>query len=1055
MYTLRNASIGKKLTLIILVTCGVSISIACTALAVYDALAFRTAIASDLASAAGIAGSNSTAALTFSDVRAARETLSSLRAQPHIVEACIYALDGTVLAKYARLDADSDFTPPPLRSPGISFSSRQVTLYQAISLHGEQIGTIFLKSDLGELYSRAGRFAEIVLVVMLGTIVFAFLLASRVQRVISQPVLALARTASAISHDKDYSLRASKSSGDEIGDLADQFNEMLSQIQIRDGELQAARHQLETRVEERTRELRDEVAERKEAERQLEERKTFLNSVIENSPVGIVATGIDATIQMCNPAFEKLFQVRQQDVLSLRLREVVGTKKLADEIEANHRIIWGGQATHVVTQRSRANGTLIDVEAFAVPLFTNGKMTGAVMLYQDITERLQTERAVVKAKEAAEAASRAKSEFLANMSHEIRTPMNGIIGMTELALDTNLSLEQREYLGMVKGSANSLLTLINDILDFSKIEAGKLDIEMIDFSFTESLGETLRTLAFRAHGKGLELAWRVGPGVPERLRGDVGRVRQVLVNLLGNALKFTERGEVVLDVEKESEDERGMLLHFRVRDTGIGIPLEKQKMIFEAFTQADSSSTRKYGGTGLGLAITARLVALMGGRIWVESEPGQGSAFHFTCRFEFADPAGQITAPADPELMQGLPVLIVDDNQTNRSILKELLTGWGMRPDMANEGKSALEALGNAFQSGSPFRLVITDMQMPEMDGIALCEEIRRSTRFGQVPLLLLSSSLRPSEAARCHELGISDYLAKPAQPSELLDAILAALSKTLMIPEPNPAKVPLPLQTLAKMKILLAEDNAVNRKLAIKLLEKRGYSVVVAENGQEALDALEREKVDLVLMDVQMPVMDGFEAIRAIRAKEQRNGAHMPIVALTAHAMKGDRERCLEAGADEYVSKPIRLPELVAAMEHASATAATAVPPAPASRVPPSAAVSGKLDLALALERVEGDRGLFEEIARLFAGECPGIMASIRQARSTGDYRLLQRMAHTLRGAALNVAAIPVSEAALALETQARSGEMGQADELIEQLANEVELVLPEIDALCPKVAR
>ncbi len=1050
MHTPRNASIGQKLTFVILVTCGVSILMACTALAVYDAVAFRTAVASQLTSTAGIAGSNSTAALTFSDARAARETLNSLRSEPHIVEACIYKPDGTVLAKYARLDSDPDFTPPARRSMGIEFNPREVTLFQPIWLAGEEIGTIYLKSDLGELYARAGRFAEIVLIVMLATFVTAFLLAARLQLVISKPVLELARTASAVSKRKDYSLRATKSSEDEIGDLADRFNEMLGQIQIRDSDLQAARQQLEARVEERTRELRNEVAERKEAERQLEERTLFLNSVIENSPVGIVAVGPDAAIEMCNPAFESLFQVRQKEILSRRLREVVGAKQLDEEIEANHRTIWSGQATHIVSQRARNDGKMVDVEAWAVPLITNGTMTGAVLLYQDITERKRAERALVAAKDAAEAASRAKSEFLANMSHEIRTPMNGIIGMTELALDTGLTAEQREYLSMVKSSANSLLTLINDILDFSKIEAGKLEIDMVDFPFKQSLGETLKTLAFRAHGKGLELAWRVGPGIPERLKGDVSRLRQVVVNLLGNALKFTEQGEVVLDVEKEREDEDGIVLHFRVRDTGIGIPEQKQKMIFEAFTQADGSSTRKYGGTGLGLAITARLVELMGGRIWVESEVGHGSVFHFTCRFEFAD-AGQPAAALDPELIHGLPVLVVDDNQTNRLILKEMLAAWGMRPDVAADGKSALQSLSNAYQYGSPFRLVITDMQMPEMDGISLCEKIRKSARFGDVPILLLSSSLRQGEATRCRELAISGYLAKPVQPSELLDAILAALSKTMVRQQPQPETHDSPQEKGSKMKILLAEDNAVNRKLAVTLLRKRGYDVVVAENGRETLDVLEREKVDLVLMDVQMPVMDGFEAIHAIRTKEQSTGAHLPIIALTAHAMKGDRERCLAAGADEYVTKPIRLPELLSAIEHAGSPSAPA-PPVPLPAAP--AAATGRLDLAVALERVEGDRDLLEEIARLFADECPGLMASIRQARGADDVRLLQRLAHTLKGAALNVAAVKVSEAALALETQARSGAMGNADELIERLAKEVELVLPEIDALCRKVA-
>jgi len=1048
----RPKAIGQKLTLIILVTCGVSILVACVALAIYDAFTFRAATASQLMSAAGIAGSNSTAALTFSDARAARETLSSLRSESHIVQACVYSSDGTVLAKYSRLDSDPDFSAPAMQPAGVRFSLRQATLFQPIWLSGEQIGTIYLKSDLSELYARAGRFVEIVILVMLATFFIAYFLAARLQTVISRPLLELARTATAVSLAKDYSLRAAKASEDEIGDLADRFNEMLSQIQTRDIELQTVQQELETRVEERTRELLAEVAERKGAERRLEERTTFLNSVIQNSPVGIVAVGPDGLVEMCNPAFEGVFQVRQSQIQSRSLRDVVGNSDLDSEIMANHDAIWKGAATHIVSKRARRDGTLVDVEAWAVPLIVEGQMNGAVLLYQDITERRRSEQALVAAKEAAESASRAKSEFLANMSHEIRTPMNGIIGMTELALDTNLSPEQREYLGMVKSSAHSLLTLVNDILDFSKIEAGKLEIESADFDFSQGLGETLKTLAYRAHGKGLELAWRAGPGIPGRLKGDVGRLRQVLVNLLGNALKFTERGEVVLDVEKEAEDAQGIVLHFRVRDTGIGIPAEKQKMIFDAFTQADSTSTRKYGGTGLGLAITARLVSLMGGTIWVESEVEHGSVFHFTSRFEHSDSATKPVGPADPELIRDLPVLVVDDNQTNRLILKEMLTSWGMRPDVVADGKTALRSLNNACHFGSPIRLVVTDMQMPEMDGLTLCEKIRSSTRFGDVVILLLSSSLRQGEAARCRELRVGSYLAKPVQPSELLEGILSALAKNLVVPEPESATPQPASGTQTRMRVLLAEDNAVNRKLAIALLEKRGHEVIVAENGQEALGALTRERVDLVLMDVQMPIMDGFEAIRAIRVKEQSTGEHLPIIALTAHAMKGDRERCLAAGADDYVAKPVRLPELLAAMDRVKlpAPAGPAVQASPPSD--PEPATVRRLDLEVALERVEGDRELLEEIARLFANECLDLLAAIRKARANGDIRELQLLAHTLKGAALNVAALKVSETALALETQARSGALGNADELIEHLANEVDLVLPEIDALCRK---
>jgi two-component system sensor histidine kinase/response regulator len=1046
----RDQSIGRKLQGIILATCGVSILMACTALAVYEDLTFRTELARALGSAAGIAGSNSTAALVFTDAPSARETLSSLRAQPHIVEACIYTSNGTVFATYARAGADPNFTPPVRKFEGTVFTPHAMILFQPIRLDGEEIGTIYLKSDLGELYARGKGFAEIVLVVILASSITAFFLASRLQRVISEPILELARTASAVSLGKNYSLRASKRSDDEIGSVADRFNEMLSQIEIREGALQLAHRELEARVDKRTRQLQDEINERRQTERQLEERKSFLNSVIANSPVGIVATSLDGLIQMCNPAFENLFQVRQEDIFGRSLVDLIATKELRAEVQSNQEQMLQGRTTHVVARRRRGDGTLIDVEAFVVPIFTEGEMTGALALYQDITDRKRAEAALWQAKESAEAASRAKSEFLANMSHEIRTPMNGIIGMTDLALDTSLTAEQREYLGMVRSSAHSLLTLINDILDFSKIEAGKLELERIDFEIRPCLGETFKALALRAHLKNLELAWRVGPEVPEFLKGDMGRLRQVLVNLIGNAVKFTERGEVAVDVQRDMEDEAGVLLHFRVRDTGIGIPKEKQEMIFDAFTQADSSSTRDYGGTGLGLAITSRLVNLIGGKLWVESEPGKGSTFHFTGHFGVADQQVQVLEIADPEILSGLRVLVVDDNQTNLTILVEMLSAWGLEPTAAAGGRIALDLLVRAHQEGLPFRLVITDMQMPEMDGCSLSEEIRRRPDFSDIPILLLSSSASQGEAARCRQLAVASYLTKPVQPSELLDAILAALSKRADPLQASPAPRDPERDNAPHLKILLAEDNAVNRKLATALLRPRGHTVIASENGREALEALERESVDLVLMDVQMPVMDGLEAMRAIRTKELSTGAHLPIIALTAHAMKGDRERCLAAGADDYVTKPIRIAELLAAMSGVTSGAA-----APRLVAPPSFATadSSRLDMAAALERVEGDRDLLEELARLFADQCLSDMKEIRLAITTGDAHALLRLTHSTRGAAMNLGALKVAEAALTLEDRARAGDLGNADPLVENLAKEIELLLPELESLCLKV--
>ncbi len=1050
MHVRRNSSIGEKLKRIILVICGVSILMACSALAVYNVIKFRTQLASSLASAAAIAGSNSTAALVFSDAQSAIETLSSLRAQPHIVEACIYNRDGSVFAKYARRGADPGFTPPARQPAGTMFSARYMTLFQPIQLNGEQIGTIYLKSDLDELYASATRFAEIVLIVMLASFVTAYLLASRLQRVISEPILELARTASAVSLEKDYSLRAVTSSEDEIGDLADRFNDMLTQIQARDSALQTARLELEARVVLRTRELKNEVDERKQAQRALEEQRSFLNSVIETSPFGIVTMDNDGIVQMCNPAVEKLFQYKRDEFLGNPISTMLAPPGQLDIIEANRLAAQHGDATHVTTRRKRRDGTLLDVEVSAVPLVIEGSTTGVLVLYQDITERKRSEEALLQAKDAAEAASRAKSEFLANMSHEIRTPMNGIIGMTELTLDTDLNAEQREFLRMVRTSADSLLTVINDILDFSKIEAGKLEILREDFSFKESLGETLKALALRAHLKNLELAWRVGPGVPDFLKGDAGRLRQVLVNLVGNAVKFTEHGEVAVDVQKEGEDEGGVLLHFRVRDTGIGIPKDKQEMIFEVFTQADSTTTRKYGGTGLGLAITSRLVKLMGGKLWVESEPGMGSTFHFTGHFEFAELHHKPLETADPAILSGLRVLIVDDNQTNRAILLELLTAWGMQPSAAEGGRSGLDALQRAHEQGLPFRLLISDMQMPEMDGCALCAEIRKNQYFGEIPIVLLSSSVGDGEATRCHKLAVASYLTKPVQPSELRSAILAALSKPAQISDPPPARRTSSPDKSVRLKVLVAEDNAINRKVVTKLMEKQGFTAIVTENGREALDALLREQVDVVLMDIQMPIMDGFEAIRAIRTMERISGGHLPIVALTAHAMKGDRERCLAAGADDYVSKPIRIADLLAAIHRARMGA-----PSPNPVAPPHLAVRapGSFDLAGALERVEGDRDLLDEIARMFADECPNNLQEIRQAMAAGNVRLLERLAHTMKGAALNLGGAGVAEAALTLEQQARAGDLANAGTSVRTLEKEIGLLLPELESIRRKV--
>lgn len=788
------------------------------------------------------------------------------------------------------------------------------------------------------------------------------------------------------------------------------------------------------------------ITEHKRAEAELARERDLLKTIIDNVPDLIFIKDRAGRFVAVNAAMLRVLQAESDtEVIGKTDFDFSPPELAANYVADDQMVMRSGQPMIDQEEVSPSpDGAEVWLLTTKVPLRNEkGEINGLVGIGRNITNRKRAEQELLAAKEAADAANRAKSDFLANMSHEIRTPMNAIIGMTELVLDTRLAQSQRDYLRMVQESGESLLTVINDILDFSKIEAGKLDLDSTLFDLRESLGDTMKSLALRAHHKAIELAFRVASDVPRAMLGDVGRLRQIVVNLVGNAIKFTEAGEVVVDVACVAKSDQHATCHITVRDTGIGIPEEKLAAIFDEFEQVDSSTTRRFGGTGLGLAISSRLVALMGGKIWAESNINEGSEFHVTLEFEIGCEDDLERPIRNAVVVGGTRVLVVDDNATNRLILEEMLRNWGMKATLVESAESALTSLREAAAKNQPFRLLLSDVNMPEADGFMLAEWIRNDPLIAETSIIMLTSSGRPGDVERRDKLSVAASMLKPAKQSEIFDAIVRVLGVSASEDDPTQQCVQDKAAQLGQLRILLAEDNVVNQRLAEGVLSRQGHTIRVANNGREAIEALRETEFDVVLMDIQMPEMDGLEATKAIRLAEQITGKHQPIIAMTAHAMAGDRELCIESGMDEYVSKPIRVNEL---MDRLASVLDGRQRCAAEETTPVAPHDSSALDWDLILEGTAGDEEILRDCVEACLLETPRLISEIKQAIANSNADALKRNAHSLKGSISFLHQAGAIQAAQELETRGENNDFSDAFKTAANLEIRLETMITEL---------
>jgi PAS domain S-box-containing protein len=1172
---IHETSLRQRLLLLTTVTSGTGVLLGCIGFLAYDMHVARQQRVEELRSTGDLIGMNSTAVLEFGDEIAGAKLLESLSTRPRIRAGILYRLDGSYVASYVRSDLSRNILLSNRPSLGIVWAKDRLTYCSTVFLGRRPVGSLYLESGLSDLRERLRRFEQLTALIAMGSLLFVYLLTTVLQRGITKPIQNLAAIARSIAAEKSYSVRAPPLSGRELRQLGADFNHMLDEIARRDEALNEAHGVLEVRVAARTIELEMEVNERRRTEQQLQQRTTFLKALITNNPLAVAVTGPGGRLELVNPAFEKLFGYTSDEAIGLRIDELLFPASLSSS-EMDEWLKRAKKETiHETVKRRKKSGDLLDVEVHAVPLLSESGEQNVLALYQDISKRMATEKALRdsgelfrtlseaapigifhtnaqgqciyangrwtemsgqspkealglgwlqavhpgdreqvakvwktgislgmelkdecrfltpeghvnwvewqsralrgpdgillgyvgvledvskrraaearlrEAKDAAEAASRAKSEFLANMSHEIRTPMNGILGMTDLALDTELKPEQREYLEMVRSSAEALLGIINDVLDFSKIEAGRLDLESVSFSLLDCIESALDPLAVRAQQKGLEVTWGLRGDIPEVLTGDPARLRQILINLVGNAIKFTQEGKVCVRAQRLPSNGGIVPIRFTVSDTGIGIPKEKHEQIFGAFSQADSSTTREFGGTGLGLSISARLIHLMGGDIGLLSAPGKGTTFTFAVPFS-AGTAAALAAPAiaHPEFVNKR-VLVVDDDEINRDLLKHILSRWGLQPSCAENGIAALKLFTKSVEEEAPFSIVLVDQDMPEMGGYEVSRRIRLLPRKVQPAIIILSSAPGLADPESLKRLKIGRSLSKPLRRASLYEAIrhglkLSPLSEKAPILGDEPG-------TAHELRLLLVEDNRVNQKLAMHLLEKMGHRVTLAINGREAIELLQTNFFDLVLMDIQMPVMGGVEATQRIREAERRTGGHIPIIAMTAHALTGDAGKYLSAGMDGYVSKPVRALLLGAEIDRLAKGAFYQKEQGMKEMEENSSDLT--FDHGELLARVDNDRELLHDLLTIFKEEFPRHLQALRDAVDSGDGKLVAVAAHTLKGMLLNLAAGQAATAVGRLEQIGRSGETSGFQEAYAAFEREATRLLPQLDACMAEV--